>query len=129
MFEGQLVQALADLPRPRKDSFLQALLISSAHHSSPVIVQFCPCDLKPLGDELSLMVELSLGDLPRHMEPDGDALFHLDVPNVPLSLGPLLHQSAVLLKTESIYASDDQIGALKHPDSPRSISVLLLAPP
>ena len=115
LFEGQLVQALADLPRPRKDSFLQALLISSGHHSSPAIVQFCPCALKPLGDELALEVELGLGDLPRHMEPDGDVLLHFDVPDDSLSLGPLLHQSAVLLRTEGFYAGDDQVGALKHP--------------
>ena len=84
---GQLVNALADLLRPGEDILHQPPLLSPARLLNPAIVQLRPGALKPLGDELALEIELGLGDLPRHEQPDGAVLFHLDVPQVSLGLG------------------------------------------
>ena len=56
------------------------------------------------------MVELGLGDLARHEQPDGPVLFHLDAPQVPLGLGDLGLKSAALLRIEGVDAGYDQSG-------------------
>ena len=112
---GQLVNALADLLRPGEDILHQPPLLSPARLLNPVIVQLRPGALKPLGDELALEIELGLGDLPRHEQPDGAVLFHLDVPQVSLGLGDVRLQTAALLRIEDVDTGDDQVGVLDYP--------------
>ena len=98
-----------------RDSLHQPPLLNPARLPSPVVVQLRPGALKPLGDELALMVELGLGDLPRHEQPDGTVLFHLDAPQVSLGLGDLLLQFAALWRIEGVDTGDDQVGVLDYP--------------
>ena len=57
---------------------------------------------------------MGLGDLPRHEQPDGAVLFHLDAPQVSLGLGDLLLHSDALLRIEVGDTGDDQIGVLEY---------------
>ena len=69
-----------------------------------LIVQLRSSALKPLSDEPALKVELGLGDLPRHEQPDGAVLFHLDAQHILLGLGDLRLQSAAALSIKGVNA-------------------------
>ena len=115
MLIGQIVQTLTYLPRPSEDSLHQAPLLGSTRLLSLVVVQLRPGALQPLGDVPPLMVELDLGDLSRHEQPDGPVLFHPDASHILLSLCNLLLQPTAVLGIQRVDACDDQVGVLKHP--------------
>ena len=61
------------------------------------------------------MVQLGLGNHPRHEQPDSPVLLHLDAPQVPLRLADPLLQISAVLGAERLDAGDDQFRVLDHP--------------
>ena len=101
--------------RPLDDVLAQRPLLRFGHLPGAIVVQLQPERLQTLGDELALAVELLLGDLPRHVEPDGPVLLHLDLLQLPLRHGDLLDQLAVVCPgVHRLYAGDDHAGVLQH---------------
>ena len=86
LFVGHLVQAASDLTGPGQDVLHEDALFGQHCLLRTVVVQFRSESLQPFGDELALMVELGLGDLARHVQPDGPVLLGLDP--VELALRP-----------------------------------------
>ena len=111
----QAVQPVAGLPRPLDDVLHHHPLLGFRRLPGAVVVQHLPQSPQPFGDEPALMIQLLLGDLSRHVEPDDPVLLHLDLLQVPLRPGDLLGQSAaVRLGVQGFDPSDDQARVLQH---------------
>ena len=80
----------------------------------PILVESCPKALQPLADEAALVVELFLGDLPRHVEADGAVLLHLHARQLALRARDLAGHVVIRIAVQRRQPGHDQVRMFQH---------------
>ncbi len=80
----------------------------------PILVESCPKALQPLADEAALVVELFLGDLPRHVEADGAVLLQLHAHQLALRARDLAGHVVIRIAVQRRQPGHDQVRMFQH---------------